>query len=114
LVDGGRLALWDITSGGVGKLDFPLPWADHPAQSHLATPDQLHTAIEDAGFAIDHWTDLTEDAAALMQALLTLPANPLGLHAFVADFGTKADNLTAALADGRLRAIQGVARRVAT
>ena len=48
-------------------------------------------------------------AAALMQALLALPANPLGLHAFVADFEQKAKNLTAALADGRLRAIQGIA-----
>jgi len=45
-----------------------------------------------------------------MQALLTLPANPLGLHAFVADFEEKVTNLTSALADGRLRAIQGVAR----
>jgi len=43
-----------------------------------------------------------------------LPPNPLGLHAFVPDFETKAKNLTAALADGRLRAIQAVARRVAT
>ena len=49
-------------------------------------------------------------AAALMQAYLALPANPLGLHTFVADFEAKAKNLTRALTDGRLRAIQGVAR----
>jgi len=112
LADGGRLALWDITSGDGGELDFPLPWADHPTQSHLATAAALHTVVESAGFAIDHWNDLTEESAALMQALLTLPANPLGLHAFVADFEEKAKNLTAALADGRLRAIQGVARAI--
>jgi len=112
LADGGRLALWDITSGDGGELDFPLPWADHPTQSHLATAVALHTVVESAGFAIDHWNDLTEESAALMQALLTLPANPLGLHAFVADFEEKAKNLTAALADGRLRAIQGVARAI--
>ncbi len=45
-----------------------------------------------------------------MQAILAQPANPLGLHAFVADFDRKAENLTTALADGRLRVIQGVAR----
>jgi ubiquinone/menaquinone biosynthesis C-methylase UbiE len=112
LVDGGRLALWDIASSDDGELDFPLPWADQPAQSHLATADALHTVVESAGFAIDHWNDLTKESAALMQALLTLPANPLGLHAFVADFEEKAKNLTAALADGRLRAIQGVARAI--
>jgi ubiquinone/menaquinone biosynthesis C-methylase UbiE len=110
LVDGGRLALWDIVSGDGRELGYPLPWADQASRSHLATADQLRTVIESAGFAIDHWVDLTEQAAALMQAYLALPANPLGLQAFVADFDTKAKNLTAALADGRLRAIQSIAR----
>ena len=32
------------------------------------------------------------------------------LHAFVTDFARKAENLTQALADGRLRAVQGIAR----
>jgi sarcosine/dimethylglycine N-methyltransferase len=109
LVDGGRLTLWDITSGDSRELTYPLPWADQPDRSHLATADQLRTVIQSAGFTIDHWADLTEQAAALMQAILALPANPLGLHAFVADFEEKAKNLTAALADGRLRAIQGIA-----
>ena len=110
LANGGRLALWDIVSGDGGELCYPLPWADDHSRSHLATSDQLRTAIESAGFAIEHWNDLTEPAATLMQALMALPANPLGLHAFVADFEQKAKNLTSALADGRLRAIQGVAR----
>jgi sarcosine/dimethylglycine N-methyltransferase len=113
LVGNGRLALWDITSGDRGELGYPLPWADHPGQSHLATPDQLRTVIENAGFAIVHWNDRTDEAATLMQALLTQPASPLGLHAFVADFEAKVENLTSALADGRLRAIQGVARAIA-
>ena len=110
LTTGGRLALWDITIGEPGQLDYPLPWADEPRVSHLATPDELRAAVESAGLAIDHWNDLTEQAGTLMQALLALPPNPLGLHAFVTDFGQKVQNLTAALTDGRLRAIQGVAR----
>jgi sarcosine/dimethylglycine N-methyltransferase len=112
LVGGGRLALWDIVSGDRGELGYPLPWADRPGRSHLVTSDQLRTVIESAGFTIEVWNDLTEEAAALMQALFALPANPLGLHAFVADFEEKATNLTSALADGRLRAIQGVARAI--
>jgi SAM-dependent methyltransferase len=111
LVDGGRLALWDITIGDGGELDYPLPWADQPACSHLVTPDELRAVVESAGFAVDQWNDLTEQATALMQAILAQPANPLGLHAFVTDFNRKAENLTRALADGRLRAIQGIARR---
>jgi sarcosine/dimethylglycine N-methyltransferase len=112
LACGGRLALWDITTGDLGELDYPLPWADQPQVSHLATPEELRVVVESAGFAIDHWNDLTDQAAALMQTLLTLPPSPLGLQAFVPDFAQKANNLTAALSDGRLRAIQGVARAI--
>jgi sarcosine/dimethylglycine N-methyltransferase len=110
LVNGGRLALWDITIGDGGELSYPLPWAEQPAHSHLVSPDELRAVVESSGFAIEQWNDLTDQAGALMQALLAQPANPLGLHAFVADFAHKAANLTAALSDGRLRVIQGVAR----
>jgi hypothetical protein len=72
----------------------------------------LRTAIETSGFEIEQWNDLTDQAAATMQTLLTLPPSPIGLQAFVPNFESKAQNLTAALADGRLRAIQGIARAV--
>jgi SAM-dependent methyltransferase len=109
---GGRLALWDITIGAHGELDYPLPWADHPARSHLVTPGELRVVVESAGFTVEHWNDLTDQAGALMQAMLAQPDNPLGLHAFVTDFRRKVDNLTHALADGRLRAVQAVVRAV--
>jgi len=112
LVGGGRLGLWDITIGEHRELGYPLPWADKPPRSHLVTSDQLRTVIQSAGFAIEHWNDLTDQAAGFMQALLAQPTNPLSLHAFVPDFTRKVENLTAALADGRLRAVQGVAQAI--
>ena len=110
LADGGRLAVWDIVAGENGEPDFPMPWADRPEYSHLTTADGLRTAIGTSGFEIEQWNDLTGQAAAMMQALLTSPPSPIGLQAFVPGFPLKAKNLTAALADGRLRAVQGVAR----
>ncbi len=104
--------MWDIAIGNHGELDYPLPWADQPARSHLATSDELRAVVESSGFAVGHWNDLTDQAAALMQAMLAQPAGPLGLHTFVTDFQRKAENLTHALADGRLRAIQGVVRAI--
>ena len=89
-----------------------MPWADRPEYSHLTTSDRLRTAIATSGFEIEQWNDLTGQAAAMMQTLLGLPPSPVGLHAFVPNFAVKARNLTAALADGRLRAIQGIARAV--
>ncbi len=113
LVDGGQIALWDITRGRGGDPEFPVPWANAADVSQLVTPEQLGGFIESSGFAIEHWADLTDEAASLMQALLTVPPNPLGLHVFVEDFAEKARNLTNALSDGRLRVIQGVARAIA-
>ena len=92
--------------------DFPVLWADRPEYSQLTTSDRLRTAIGTAGFEIEQWHDLTGQAAAMMQALLKLPPSPIGLQVFVPGFALKARNLTAALADGRLRAVQGVARAV--
>jgi len=112
LVDGGRLAMWDIVAGEDREPDFPVPWADRPEYSHLTTSDRLRAAIGAAGFEIEQWHDLTGQAAAMMQMLLTLPPSPIGLQAFVPGFAPKAKNLTAALTDGRLRAVQGVVRAV--
>ena len=109
LVAGGRLAIWDVTAGEPGEIDFPLPWADQPGRSHLVSAARLRAAVEGAGFAIGHWADLTEPAGDLMRAVLSRPPAPLGLHAFVPGFAAKAANLTQGLASGRLRVIQAVA-----
>jgi sarcosine/dimethylglycine N-methyltransferase len=106
---GGRLAIWDITAGTPGRLDYPLPWADNSEHSHLVTTDHLRALIENAGFEVVHWNDLTEEAAPFMEKLLAAPVGPLGLHAFVDNFAEKADNLTRGLSSGRLRVIQGIA-----
>lgn len=107
---GGQLAVWDIAAGDEGELDYPLPWADVPEHTHLSTPTALRAAIESAGFTVEHWTDLTEQVGAMMRAMQSLPPNPLGLHAFVPNFRERVKNLTEGLSDGRLRAIQAVAR----
>lgn len=112
LTAGGRLAMWDITIGDRGEPGYPLPWADHAACSQLATPDELRATVGAAGFAVDQWNNLTDQAAELMRAMLAQPAQPAGLHAFVPDFRRKVQHLTEALSDGRLLAIQAVATAI--
>lgn len=109
LVTGGRLAIWDVVAGTQGPLDYPLPWADGPELSYLASADRLCDLIDAAGFNVVHWNDLTGDAATLMEAFLSAPPGPLGLHSFIDNFAEKVDNLTRGLSSGRLRVIQGVA-----
>jgi sarcosine/dimethylglycine N-methyltransferase len=113
LVTGGRLAIWDVTAGSPGKLDYPLPWANQPELSHLASAGQLRALVDAAGFAVVQWNDLTEPAATFMETLLSAPVGPLGLHTFIDNFAEKAKNLTCGLSSGRLRVIQGVAQATA-
>ena len=105
----GRLAIWDISAGAPGPLDFPLPWADQPVLSHLAPAARLRATIESAGLAVTHWCDMTEEAVAIMEIFLRSPPGPLGLHVFVNNFVEKANNLVRGLAYGRLRAVQAIA-----
>ncbi len=106
----GRLAIWDVTAGVPGELDFPLPWADQPELSHLASSEQLQDTIESAGFTVTHWSDMTDEAVTIMEVFLSAPPGPLGLHIFVDNFVEKANNLVRGLSNGRLRAVQAVAR----
>ncbi len=104
----GRLAIWDIIAGTPGEITFPLPWADRPELSHLVSADLLRDTIEAAGLSVTHWTDMTEDAVAVMEIFLSTPPGPLGLHNFVDNFLAKANNLVDGLSVGRLRGVQAV------
>ena len=104
----GRLAIWDIIAGTPGELKFPLPWADQPELSYLISADLLRDTIESAGLTVTQWSDMTEDAVAVMEIFLSTPPSPLGLHNFVDNFLDKANNLVDGLSVGRLRAVRAV------
>jgi SAM-dependent methyltransferase len=108
LRSGGHLAIWDIVAGTPGELKFPFPWADRPELSYLVSADLLRDTIESAGFTVTRWSDMTEDAVAVMEIFLSTPPGPLGLHNFVDNFVLKANNLVNGLLVGRLRAVQAV------
>ncbi|MHB8510388.1 MAG: class I SAM-dependent methyltransferase, partial [Candidatus Dormibacteria bacterium] len=77
---GGRLALWDATDGPNQPLLFPVPWAESPKLSHLATPEELRRTIEAEGFETLLWNDLTASSADFMKLIAQSPPAPLGLH----------------------------------
>jgi SAM-dependent methyltransferase len=109
---GGRLALWDATAGPRQPLRFPLPWADVPERSHLVTPDELAEALQQAGFTLEVWNDLTEFAVEAMTPIFDGPTDPHGLQLLVPDIGSKVRNLLTNARENRLVLIQAVARAV--
>src|ERR1700730_12301962 len=83
---GGRLALFDVVGGPVQPLHFPVPWADDPAWSFLEPADTIRALVEEAGFGINLWEDLTEQAIPFFAAAavaMAAPPGPLGIHLLV-------------------------------
>jgi hypothetical protein len=73
---GGRLAVYDVVSGG-GEPLFPLPWASTPEASFLLSADETRGAIEEAGFRTLAWQDETEVAKAwILQMRAAPPLSP--------------------------------------
>jgi ubiquinone/menaquinone biosynthesis C-methylase UbiE len=111
LAPGGRLAVWDVTAGVSGPLYMPVPWANSTDQSHLVTAEYFRELLEETGFTVTRWNDLTESADEFMRGFFAGEQPTLGLHVFVPDFRTKAMNLVRNLADNRAQLIQGIAVR---
>lgn len=62
LVGGGVLALHEIVARDGGRLRYPLPWSDSPANSFVPAAPRLRIALESAGFVLEAWRDTTAAA----------------------------------------------------
>jgi SAM-dependent methyltransferase len=108
LAPGGRLALWDVTAGPVQPLLFPVMWAQTAEASHLVSPERLRELVDEAGFEVEAWNDLTAEASEFMRAWAAGPTPPLGLQVFVPDFEAKLETYLDNLEQDRARLIQAV------
>ena len=114
LKPGGTLAIYDVLAGPSGPVLFPVPWARTPESSFLATPDELRSLLEDAGFGIADWSDTTDAARAWFVALAEKIRNegmpPLGFQLLLgSDFPAMAQNQRRNLEEARIVLAQVVA-----
>ena len=75
LKPGGWLLLSELARGAGAEPDYPLPWAESPATSFLATADETRRGLEAAGFEVidclDHTArnnDYADRARAILKA----------------------------------------------
>ena len=108
LKDGGRLALWDALAGPVQPIHYPVPWADTPELSFLATGDELRTLLDASGFEVAAWNDLSAQAAEFLRNAASSVAGPLGLQVVVPDLPAKAASLRRNLEEDRVRMLQAL------
>ena len=109
LKPGGRLAIFDVVSGG-GEPQYPLPWARTPATSFLLTAAATREAVEPAGFQALVWRDDTDAAKAWVAELRASgppPSPNLGV-VMGPEFARLAANLGRNFIEGRLGVLTAV------
>lgn len=111
LRDGGTFAIYEVMRVGGGELSFPVPWAETPDLSALATPDEYRSAAEAAGFALvaeENRREIALDFFARLQAQAVSGAPPpLGLHNLMGPtVKEKVANMIDALRTGIIAPIQ--------
>jgi SAM-dependent methyltransferase len=116
LKPGGTVAIYDILAGPSGPVLFPVPWARTPESSFLATPDEMRSLLEEAGFSVAAWSDTTDAArawfVALAEKIRKEGVPPLGFHVLLgSDFPAMAQNQRRNLEEARIVLAQIVAKR---
>jgi SAM-dependent methyltransferase len=112
---GGHLAMFEVLSGPGGSLEFPVPWADRPDQSCLATPTQLRGLLERGPLELVAWregqvvSEAIVDAAARVRQ--TDGGAQLGLHLLMPNFEARMAGLARNVAQQNIVLVQAVARR---
>ena len=117
LKPGAVLCIYDVMRGPGEGLRFPVPWAETPSTSHLATPGETGALLADAGFAIEEVEDRTAFAVDFFRrSLANAPAAgapPLGLDIVMgATAREKRQNMLAAAESGAIAPTVMIARRV--
>ena len=104
---GGRWTSAEIAKGPAGDPEFPLPWARHPRDSFLVSPDQLCAALEAGGLRVVERIDDTEVYNALAQQAQARdrqgPPQGIGIDVVLGDdLPARARNMTEARAEGKI------------
>ena len=112
---GGRLALYEICSGGGGSVYFPVPWAHEPSISFLVSAEQMRYDLKNTGFRVLTWRDATHPALEWFLEMLErqkVDRSPLGLNVLIGpEWGTMVANLIKNLKENRIALVQGVLDR---
>ena len=112
----GRIfVVYDILQGEGGEVNYPVPWARDCAISHLATPAEMRTLLQAAGFRILNEVDSTEPSEAwFKQAAAQMAASdkpPVGLRQFLGDDAAEMTrNQVRNLAERRIRTVTFICR----
>lgn len=108
----GRFAFQEMVLGQGVPSYFPLPWATHPADNFLVSPEAMRTLLADCGFIADYFEDVSD--APLPNPAPgspeSVPQAPMSLSTYVDNLAQKAENATRSVEEGQIRLFRGVFR----
>lgn len=114
---GGRLALHEVMTGEVPMNRFPVPWAEEPSMSFLASQERFRSGLAEVGFTEVAWNDVTDASLSWWKRRLAGAAEqpappPLGIHLLMgSQTPAMAGNMVQALEDGMITVVQAVLER---
>lgn len=114
LKPGAVFCIYDVMQGRKEGLQFPVPWADTPTNSHLETAEAMGQLLANAGFGVEAVEDRTDYGIAFFRERLTAGGPPpkLGLHLLMGDASrTKFENMLRNLEQGSIAPVLMLARR---
>lgn len=117
LKPGSTFGVYDVMQTAEDEISFPVPWAETPATSALASPERYKSALEKAGFKIVAERNRREFAitffaelAAMTQAAGGPP--PLGVHVLMGESrAIKVQNMADNIKAGRIAPVELVVSR---
>lgn len=114
---GGVFAFETVLAGRVAGVHYPTFWASSPALNFLVPPKEAVAMVEEAGFAVRRWEDITETTRekARRRAAASASAEPgarLGRDVIVpTDVREKIVNSLRNAEEGRTVAVQAICER---
>jgi ubiquinone/menaquinone biosynthesis C-methylase UbiE len=112
LKPGARFAIFDIMRRNRGEFDFPVPWAQRPETSFVASIDDYRQALQEAGFRIEHQRERRQFALEFMERMRAQAASvpTLGVQLLMGEHApVMLKNVNAAIAAGTLEPVELVA-----
>ena len=110
LKPGGRFTIYDIMRTSDATFNFPVPWAQAPETSFVASVDDYRKGLEAAGFRIDHQRDRRQFALEFMQRMMAQASSgppPLGIQVLMGEQAPlMLKNVQMALAAGALSPVE--------
>src|ERR1051326_1254792 len=113
LKPGARFTIYDLMRTNDAALTFPLPWAQTPETSFVATLDAYRRDLQAAGFRIEHQRDRRQFAIEFMQRRMAESASgplTMGIHVLMGEQApVMLKNVNMAIASGTLSPVELVA-----